>query len=103
MNDTKTLFNNGGNKMRKMEDIYAAAAFAEAGEHETARQIMGETRPQKRERLNWFERAMMAVTFAEANEHETARDIMREGKRDQKRDRSIQRPRKQMRAPGIKR
>jgi hypothetical protein len=89
--------------MKKMEDVYAAAAFAEAGEHETARQIMGETRPEKRERLSWFERIMMAVTFAEAGEHQTAREIMREGKRDEKRDRPDQRPRTQVRAPGIKR
>lgn len=89
--------------LKKMEDVYAAAAFAEAGEHETAKQIMGETRPEKRERLNWFERVMMAVTFAEAGEHQTAQDIMREGKRDKKRDRAEQRPRNQVRAPGIKR
>lgn len=33
--------------IKKLEDVYAAAAFAEAGEHETARDIM---RPQKRDR-----------------------------------------------------
>jgi len=36
----------GGNKMKKffkkLEDVYAAAAFAEAGEFETAREIMRE-------------------------------------------------------------
>lgn len=84
--------------MKNLENVYAAAAFAEAGEHETAKQMAEEVRPEKRERLNWFERVMMAVTFAEANEHETAREIMREEKREQKRDRTSPRPRKQMRA-----
>lgn len=38
--------------MKKLEDIYAAVAFAEAGEHETAREILrGEDRPQKRDRV----------------------------------------------------
>ncbi|HDH05697.1 MAG TPA: hypothetical protein ENH01_08290 [Nitrospirae bacterium] len=89
--------------MKKLEDVYAAAAFAEAGEFETAKQIAGEVRPERRERLNWFERVMMAVTFAEAGEHETAREIMREEKRPQKRDRITPGARKQLRAPGIKR
>ncbi len=90
-------------KIKNLETAYAAAAFAEAGEHETARQMMDEVRPERRERLNWFERVMMAATFAEANEHEIARDIMREEDRDRKRDSLTQRPRTQLRAPGIKR
>ena len=53
--------------MEKMEDVFAAAAFAEAGEHETAR------------------------------------EMLREQKTDQKRDVVDSRPRKQMRAPGVKR
>ncbi len=52
--------------MEKMEDVFAAAAFAEAGEHDTAR------------------------------------DMLREQKRDHKRDVIDSRPRKQMRAPGVK-
>ena len=44
-----------------------------------------------------------AVAFAEAGEFDTAREIMREEKRTQKRDRISPRPRKQLRAPGIKR
>lgn len=50
-----------------------------------------------------FEQIYAAVAFAEAGEADTAREIMREEKRDQKRERVIQRPRKQLRAPGIKR
>ena len=52
--------------LKKLENIYSAAAFAEAGEFDTAREIM------KEEHLE---------------------------KRDQKR----KRPKKQMRAPGMKR
>jgi heme exporter protein D len=44
-----------------------------------------------------------AVAFAEAGEVDTARDILREEKREQKRERKTQRPRRQLRAPGIKR
>ncbi len=39
--------------MKRLEDIYAAAAFAEASEFETAREIMREEkRPQKRDRIS---------------------------------------------------
>jgi len=39
------------NLIKKFENIYSAAAFAEAGEHETAREIYrDEKRDQKRER-----------------------------------------------------
>jgi len=38
--------------LKKLEDIYAAAAFAEAGEFDTAKDIMRkEERPQKRDRI----------------------------------------------------
>jgi hypothetical protein len=52
--------------MKRLEDIYAAVAFAEAGEFETAKEIL--------------------------REEERQRDIKR----------ITQRPRKQLRAPGIK-
>jgi hypothetical protein len=50
-----------------------------------------------------IENIYAAVAFAEAGEHETAREILREDKQDQKRGRVSQRPRKQLRAPGIDR
>jgi hypothetical protein len=53
--------------MKKLENIYAAAAFAEEGEHETAR------------------------------------EILREDDRPEKRDRTSERPRKHLRAPGMDR
>lgn len=55
--------------LRKLEDVYAAAAFAEAGEFDTARELL--------------------------------RDEERAQVRDRKQD--SPRPRKQMKAPGIKR
>lgn len=52
-----------------------------------------------------LDRIFVAATFAEAGEFETARDIMREDKRPQKVDRITPstRPRKELRAPGIRR
>ena len=84
--------------INKIENAFAAAAYAEAGEHETAKQIMEEVRPEERVRTSRLERIMMAITFAEAGEHETAREIMREEKRTEKRDRVAPKPRKQLRA-----
>lgn len=38
--------------MKKLENVYAAAAYAEAGEHETARELMREEkRDQKRQHI----------------------------------------------------
>jgi hypothetical protein len=38
--------------LKRLEDIYTAAAFAEAGEFDTAKDIMREEeRPQKRDRI----------------------------------------------------
>jgi len=53
--------------------------------------------------LKKLETMYAAVAFAEAGEVETAREIMRDEKRVQKRDQVSPRPRKQLRAPGIKR
>jgi hypothetical protein len=51
-----------------------------------------------------LERIYSAVAFAEAGEHDTAREILKEEERLQKVDRkSPERPRKELRAPGIKR
>ncbi len=87
------------NLIRKLENIYSAAAYAEAGEFDTAKQIMNEVRTEKRVRkISRLERVMMAITFAEANEHDTAIEIMRGEKRTQKRDRITPKPRIQLRA-----
>jgi hypothetical protein len=87
------------NLIKKLENIYSAVAYAEAGEFETAKQIMNEIRPEKRiGKISRLERVMMAITFAEANEHDTAIEIMRGEKRPQKRDRVTPRPRRQLRA-----
>jgi predicted negative regulator of RcsB-dependent stress response len=85
--------------IKKLENIYSAAAYAEAGEFDTAKQIMNEVRTEKRVRkISKLERVMMAITFAEANEHDTAIEIMRGEKRPQKRDRITPRHRNQLRA-----
>jgi hypothetical protein len=97
---------------RKLERIFSAATFAEAGEYETAKEILREgERSQKTDRvtpaarLGKLERIFSAATFAEAGEYETAKEILREGERSQKTDRvtPAARPRKELRAPGIKR
>ncbi len=53
--------------------------------------------------LKKLEDIYSTVAFAEAGEFETAKEIMREEKKTQKRERITPRPRKQLRAPGIKR
>ncbi|MBI5739576.1 MAG: hypothetical protein HZA16_02545 [Nitrospirae bacterium] len=46
--------------LKKMEDVYAAAAFAEAGEEESAREILrGEKRTEKRDQLTKRPRTQM--------------------------------------------
>lgn len=62
---------------RKIETTFAAAAFAEAGEHETAMRMM-RIRPayeKLRSLANFFERHFSAVCFAEAGCHEEANRI----------------------------
>ncbi|MBF0327765.1 MAG: hypothetical protein HQL10_01245 [Nitrospirae bacterium] len=65
--------------MKQIFDTFSswmnAVTFAEAGEFETARQMMP---PAKKEdnKLTWFEKSFMSVTFAEAGLHEEAVKIM---------------------------
>ena len=48
--------------LKKLEDVYAASAFAEAGEFETAKQILrGENRPQKVDRISPIKRTRKEV------------------------------------------
>ncbi len=71
---------------RKFEDAMAAVAFAEAGEFETAGEIMREQHALsekivslKREfDLSIDDLTSMAITFAEAGEHEKALEILKE-------------------------
>ncbi len=61
------------NIKERIEDWFAAVAFAEAGEGETALEIAGiQRRPQKR--LS-FDNLMAAITFAEAGLHEYASEF----------------------------
>ena len=52
-----------------------------------------------------IENLFLAVTFAEAGEFETAREYMREEERPRQSDRVVptMRPRKELKAPGLKR
>ena len=76
------------NKNSKFEKTFAAAAFAEAGEHETAIR-MGEVsdKPKKflDKILNGWQNHMAAIAFAEANEHEEALRWVENGKAQRKR------------------
>jgi len=63
--------------LKKLEKVFAAVAFAEAGEHEYARRIMGYASPPREASiLDRISKLAMAVTFAEANCHETALDML---------------------------
>jgi hypothetical protein len=94
----------------KFERIMMAITFAEAGEHDTAREILEDQkrlRKQNRSTLRptAFERIMMAITFAEAGEHDTAREMLGDQKRLRKQNRSTLRPRArlELRAPSARR
>ncbi|MFC1834225.1 hypothetical protein ACFL2Q_05765 [Thermodesulfobacteriota bacterium] len=63
---------------KKFEACFTAAAFAEAGEHETAAELAGLERKEKKERvrlLQTINRTFAAAAFAEAGCHETAEEI----------------------------
>ncbi len=93
----------------RFEKVMMAATFAEAGEHDTALEIMGKQRRLRKQernvvRLGIFDTMMMAATFAEAGEHDTALEIMGNEKRTRKQDRKTARPRAklQLRAPSAR-
>lgn len=72
--------------LKKFEDTFAAAAFAEAGEFETAREILTENKSLNKKmkslkhgiEITIDDLTSMAITFAEAGEHEKALEILRE-------------------------
>lgn len=72
--------------LRKFEDTMAAVAFAEAGEFETAREIIKEKQSAPHE-LQYLKcgaaeaissLTAMAITFAEAGDHEAAIELLQE-------------------------
>ena len=70
----------------KLEKMFSAIAFAEAGEFETARELMKEEPAltqkvvllKKEVEVSIANMTMMAVTYAEAGEHGIAVEIMSE-------------------------
>ncbi|MBI5049603.1 MAG: tetratricopeptide repeat protein [Nitrospirae bacterium] len=72
--------------LKGLEDSMVATAFAEAGEFETAREIMREEIPLSKKikelrrdvALTIDDLTSMAITFAEAGEHEKALKILKE-------------------------
>ena len=60
--------------IRKLNNAFAAVAFAEAGEHETALRMMGRT-PKEPVKVG-LTNMLNAITFAEAGEFDTARSFM---------------------------
>ncbi len=71
---------------KKLEDMFAAAAFAEEGEFDTAREILGAgvtvleraADISRKVTLTVEELHAMVATFAEAGDFETAERILRE-------------------------
>ncbi len=65
--------------IKKVEDWFAAVAFAEAGEHDTARELAGlGARPARRKigMVETFNTFAAAAAFAEENCPEIAREIL---------------------------
>jgi len=52
------------NTLKRLQDNMMAAAFAEAGEWDTAREMAPES--ELNAKLTWFDKIFMAVAFAEA-------------------------------------
>ncbi len=62
----------------KINKIFMAVTFAEAGEHDTALKLMGEPSARKKEK-NWLSalnNMFTAITFAEADCHDIALEYM---------------------------
>lgn len=65
--------------IEKIENLFAAVAFAEVGEHNTAREIAGIASPQEATSpgfVRGFENAFVAAAFAEADCRDMALEIL---------------------------
>ncbi|MEW6530586.1 MAG: hypothetical protein AB1473_07105 [Thermodesulfobacteriota bacterium] len=72
--------------LRKLEYWFAAVAFAEAGERETALALVGLKPREARQRVGLMEtlnRTFAAAAFAEADCHEAAREILEPAPREE--------------------
>lgn len=65
--------------IKNIQDIFAAVAFAEAGEHDAAMEIAG-IKPERKDWAKEFEKLLektfLAATFAEANCHNIAMEYV---------------------------
>lgn len=75
--------------LKTLEKVFAAASFAEAGEHETAREIAGIIPRPAKDTLNAWDRTFAAASFAEAGYPEVAMEML-EGKAPRKKDNSLE-------------
>lgn len=62
------------NIITKYQKLMAAATFAEAGEWDTAREMLPEV--QRSRELSWLSNIFVAVTFAESGLHDAALGIL---------------------------
>jgi len=65
----------------KINRMFRAVTFAEAGEHDTALEMMDQASSAEKTEKNWLNalnNIFTAVTFAEANCHDTAREYLGE-------------------------
>ncbi len=60
--------------LKKIQDMMMAVTFAEAGEWDTAREIMPEVR--RTANITWFDKIFTAVTFAESGLYNEALNMI---------------------------
>lgn len=70
----------------KLGNMMTAASFAEAGEHETVREILSQGAVREKHPVDRVENLMTAVTFAEAGEQDSARRYEAESTEDIRRN-----------------
>ena len=72
--------------INKLGNMMTAASFAEAGEQDTAREILSQGPVRERHKVDTVANLMTAVAFAEAGEQDTARQYVAQSSDDIRRD-----------------
>lgn len=67
------------NFLKTFQNNMVAATFAEAGEWDTAREMIPDVKPNRE--LTWMNKIFMAVTFAESGLHTEALQLMEQDSR----------------------